>query len=63
LPGRKIGDEWRFLKRGLADWLLSPSQKERLLRHAGAMKNDPDLEWTLKGIYDDRGRSMTEDAE
>lgn len=63
LPGRKIGDEWRFLKRGLADWLLSPAPKDRLLRHAGALKDDPDLESMLKGIYKDRGRSMTEDAE
>lgn len=25
LPGRKIGDEWRFLRSGLADWLLAPT--------------------------------------
>ena len=51
LPGRKIGEEWRFLKQGLEDWLLGPSGKERLLRHAGAMRDDPDLERMLKRVY------------
>ena len=63
LPARKIGDQWRFLKRGLADWLLGPAGKERLLRHGGAMKDDPDLEGILKKIYKDRGRSMIEETE
>jgi excisionase family DNA binding protein len=58
LPGRKIGDQWRFLKRGLADWLLGPTGKARLLRHAGALKDDPDLEPMLKAIYKDRRRPM-----
>jgi len=40
LPGRKIGDQWRFHRKGLSEWLLGPSPKERLLRHAGAMKDD-----------------------
>jgi excisionase family DNA binding protein len=60
LPGRKIGDQWRFLKQGLADWLLGPSPKERLLRHAGRMKGDPDLDGMLEKIYENRGRSMIE---
>lgn len=62
LPGRKIGDQWRFHRKGLADWLLRPSGKERLLRHAGAMKDDPDLGPMLERVYQDRGRPMTEDA-
>jgi excisionase family DNA binding protein len=60
LPGRKIGDQWRFHKHGLADWLLRPSPKERLLRHVGAMKDDPDMKEMLDNIYRDRGRPMTE---
>lgn len=63
LHGRKIGDQWRFHRRGLAEWLLRPSSKERLLRHAGAMKDDPDMEKMLDQIYRDRGRPMTEDEE
>ena len=63
LPGRKIGDQWRFHRKGLANWLLRPSAKERLLRHAGAMQDDPDLAPMLETIYRDRGRPMTGDAE
>ena len=42
LPGRKIGEQWRFLRSGLAGWLLEPSPSQRLLRHAGALPDDPD---------------------
>jgi excisionase family DNA binding protein len=63
LPGRKIGDQWRFHRMGLIDWLVRPSAKQRLLRHAGALKDDPDLEPMLQKIYQDRGRPMTEDAQ
>ena len=61
LPGRKIGEQWRFHRNGLIEWLLRPSAKERLLRHAGAMKDDPDLEAMVERIYQDRGRPVTED--
>ncbi len=57
LPGRKIGEQWRFLRSGIADWLLEPSQALRLLRHAGAMRDDADSEIMLEQIYEDRGRS------
>lgn len=63
LPGRKIGNEWRFLKEALGDWLRRSSPKQRLLRHAGIAKNDPYLKEMLDKIYQARGRSMTEDAE
>lgn len=63
LPARKIGDQWRFLKRGLENWLVEPSGKNGLLQHAGAMKDDPEMENILKKIYQERGRSMTEDGE
>lgn len=63
LPGRRIGDQWRFLKLGLADWLRGPSQRERLLLQAGALADDPHLGLMLKEIYEQRGRPMTEDAE
>jgi len=63
LPGRKIGGQWRFLRIGLADWLLEPSGKERVLRHAGTLRDDPDREAMLEQIYQDRGRSMTEESQ
>src|SRR5258708_6080097 len=44
LPGRKLGDDWRFLKTALQDWLRSPpNRKEGLLMQIGAFKDDPDL--------------------
>lgn len=61
LPGRKIADQWRFHKQGLADWLLQGSSKERLLRHAGVMKDDPNMGEMLDKIYGERGRPMVED--
>ena len=64
LPGRKIGDDWRFLKAGLQDWLRSPLiQKQRLMELAGAWKDDPHLDEMLKQIYEERGRPMTEDED
>lgn len=60
LPGRKIGDHWRFLRSGLVGWLLEPSQKARLLRHAGALPYDSDTQSMLKQIYEDRGHQMVE---
>jgi excisionase family DNA binding protein len=63
LPGRKIRDDWRFHKLGLVHWLLGPSPKDRLLSHAGAMADDPDLEAMLEKIYQERGRPMVEEAE
>lgn len=62
LPGRRIGNEWRFHKQGLVNWLLRPSAKERLLRHAGAAQDDPYLEQMLESIYRERGRPMCEET-
>jgi excisionase family DNA binding protein len=61
IPGRKIGKEWRFLKEALADWLRRPPAKERLLRHAGAAKDDTSLTAILDSVYHARGRPMSED--
>ena len=60
LPGRKIGDQWRFLKAALQDWLCGPDQRTVLQRHAGAMKDDPYLDEMLEQIYRDRGRPLFE---
>lgn len=61
LPARKIGDQWRFHRAALADWLRQPSPKERLMRHAGVARDDPYRDEMLRTIYQDRGRPMTED--
>jgi len=60
LPGRKIGDQWRFHRCALVDWLSQSSPLERLMRHAGATKDDPNRDEILRMIYEKRGRPMVE---
>jgi excisionase family DNA binding protein len=63
LPGRQIGNEWRFLKAGLRDWLRTPARmsgKEALLALAGAWNDDPDIEAIVREAHRRRGRPMTE---
>jgi excisionase family DNA binding protein len=67
LPGRQVGEGWRFLKPAMQDWLRSPAlvkpSKEALLARAGSWKDDPFRDEMLKEISRLRGRSMTEDRE
>ena len=65
LPARRLGNEWRFLKAAIQDWLLAglphmPS-KAAQLAVVGAWKDDPLVEEELKEILRQRGRPMTED--
>jgi excisionase family DNA binding protein len=61
LPGRRLGDDWRFLKTALQDWLRGPpSKKEGLLMQIGAFNDDPDLGAMLEEIHRQRGRPSTE---
>jgi excisionase family DNA binding protein len=64
LPARRLGNEWRFLKAAVQQWLSTPppqGSKEAQLAVAGAWKDDPYVEEELKEIYRQRGRPMTED--
>lgn len=65
LPARRLGNEWRFLKTAIQEWLRTgpppkPS-KEAQLAVIGSWKDDPCLEEELKEIYRRRNRPMTED--
>jgi excisionase family DNA binding protein len=61
LPGRKLGDDWRFLKSAVQDWLRAPpSKKEGLLMQIGAFQDDPHLGEMLEEIHKQRGRRDTE---
>jgi excisionase family DNA binding protein len=61
LPGRRIADEWRFLKAALQDWLGTvPVPRKGLLSHIGALRDDPYLEEMLRETYQRRGRPETE---
>ena len=57
LPARRVGDEWRFLKSALVEWLRrKPTPKEVLLQQAGALADDDTLPELLASIYKARGR-------
>jgi excisionase family DNA binding protein len=43
LPGRKIGDNWRFLRTAIDDWLRSQDARSVLLQQAGALADDENL--------------------
>jgi excisionase family DNA binding protein len=60
LPGRKIDDQWRFLKAALADWLCERSGKAVLLTQAGALADDESLPELREVIFRDRGRPEAE---
>jgi excisionase family DNA binding protein len=56
LPGRQIGEEWRFLKAGIQLWLGTSPMRKGLLGHIGAAKDDPYRDEMLAEIYNRRGR-------
>ena len=56
-PGRQIGGEWRFLKRGLVMWLQGGAQPApargsvaAVLQHAGVFRDDDDLDEQLAAV-------------
>ena len=64
LAGRNIGDEWRFLRSAVDEWLRVPlptPSKQALAAVIGSWKEDPDLEAMLQEIYQRRGRPMVEE--
>lgn len=67
LPGRRLGQEWRFLKAALQDWLRTPppplKPSEDPMQWAGAFQEDPDLPEIVREAYRQRGRPMTEESE
>jgi excisionase family DNA binding protein len=56
IPGRRIHDEWRFLRSALEDWLRRPDYKQALLNQAGALRDDESLAELRDAIYAARGR-------
>lgn len=62
LPGRKVRDEWRFLKSALQEWLRTPDDRSFWTTHLGALKDDPYLEEMVKQIYKERGRAAVEEG-
>ena len=65
LPGRRVGEDYRFLKAAVQDWLRAPpsaADKQAFWQtHFGALKGDPHLEEMLQEIYRQRGRPEAEE--
>ncbi|MDJ0567866.1 MAG: helix-turn-helix domain-containing protein [Pleurocapsa sp. MO_192.B19] len=61
IPGRRIEDNWRFLKVAIDDWLSSKNSRSVLLSQAGAFADDDALLQLRDDIYQARGRSEIDD--
>jgi excisionase family DNA binding protein len=56
IPGRRIEDEWRFLRTAIDEWLRSHDTRMILLNQSGALSHDDTLEELRSMIYKERGR-------
>jgi len=59
LPGRQFGDEWRFLRAAIEDWLRAGAttlqqNKDAWMALAGEYKDDPDLQAICDEAYRQR---------
>ena len=64
VPGRKIGDDWRFSQAALDEWLCGKSSSRlAFLEQAGAFKDDESLMPMLEEIYKARGRPMVDNGD
>jgi excisionase family DNA binding protein len=64
LPARRVGNEWRFLKAAVQQWLSTPPRKaagEGIWAAAGALRDDPYLDEMLREIDRMRGRPAAEE--
>ena len=57
IPGRRIEDNWRFLKAAVDDWLRAKNSRSVLISQAGAFADDDSLAQLRNDIYQERGRS------
>ncbi|TAE61623.1 MAG: DNA-binding protein [Nostocales cyanobacterium] len=60
IPGRKIEDNWRFLKVAIDEWLSSPHNRAILIQQAGVFADDDSLADLRSSIYAARGRAEFE---
>jgi len=63
IPGRRIEESWRFLRKAIDNWLQSHDSREVLRYQAGALVDDETLGELRQKIYADRGRPETETGE
>jgi len=65
LPARRLGNEWRFLKAAIQNWLSAPvpqGQPQGIWAAAGALRDDPYLDEMLQEIERMRGRPAREEG-
>ncbi|MEW6129345.1 MAG: helix-turn-helix domain-containing protein [Acidobacteriota bacterium] len=63
VPGRKIEENWRFLKAAIDDWLRAQDKRARILQMAGAFADDENMAALRTEIYKQRGRPEVETDE
>jgi hypothetical protein len=63
IAGRRLHDEWRFLRSALEEWLRGRDHTRSLLDQAGALKDDDSLATVRDLIYANRGRSEADRSE
>ena len=59
LPGRAVGDDWRFLKTAVESWLGTPAASDPRKFwdiHYGALEDDPYIKDIVREAYRRRGR-------
>jgi excisionase family DNA binding protein len=56
IPGRRIEERWRFLKKAIDDWLKSHDSRDIFLYQAGSLADDEMLSDLRDSIYAGRGR-------
>jgi excisionase family DNA binding protein len=62
LPGRQVGKDWRILKSALDGWLQGSNALARLVRQAGALADDENLNELRRRIYVERGRPEVDEG-
>ena len=61
IPGRKIENDWRFLKSAIDSWLRSKNSSSILLAQAGVFADDDSIDRLRESIYQDRERPEIDD--
>jgi excisionase family DNA binding protein len=51
IPGRKIENDWRFLKSAIDDWLRAKNSRSVLISQAGVLADDDSLTQLRESIY------------
>jgi Helix-turn-helix domain len=62
IPGRKIENDWRFLKSAIDDWLSAKNSSSVLLSQSGVFADDDSLAQLRASIYQARERPEIDDS-